>query len=180
MPHPLKTNLLNKTNADLKSLNDTSLDDTFSKSLETLINGWTQNSTNKITLGNTSDNNKYAVQFTASTDNNPGEYKLMYYVNDKINPTISNGQLNVDTINKKITFSQKDVSKQKTETKTETNTETDSESKSTPSDSAESVSDLAQKLKNSGIFNNPFAKDMAIKEHILFEEISRVKTLMKL
>ena len=179
MPYPLKTNLLSKTNATLTSLDDTLLDDNFAKSLETIINGWTQNSTYKITLSNTSDRNKYAVQFTATIGSNPGDNQLRDYVNDKINPPMSNGQLNVDISSKKITYTQKAT---KTKTDTSTTKTDDSTTAKTPSASKTNAIDtLAQEIKQSGVFDNPLAKDVAFQGYNnLSEEILRVKKLMKL
>lgn len=179
MAYPLKTNLANKTNATLTSLDDTLLDDNFAKSLETLINGWTQNSTYKITLSNTSDKNKYAIQYTATAGNDPGEYKLRDYVTDKINPSITNGQLNVDTTNKKITYTQKEATKKKDGASTSTSTT--ASKNSSESSSSSSIDSLAQQLKQGGVFDNPLTADVALKGYnTLSEEILRVKKLMRL
>jgi hypothetical protein len=179
MAYPLKTNLSSKPNATLTSLNDTLLDDNFAKSLETLINGWTQNSTYKITLNNTPDNNKFAVQFTATTGSNPGDNQLRDYVNDKINPPMSDGQLNVDISSKKITYTQKAGT---TKTDVSTTKTDDSTTTKTPSASkASTIDTLAQEIKQSGVFDNPLAKDVAYQGYDnLSEEILRVKKLMKL
>jgi len=177
MAYPLKTNLSSKTNATLTSLDDTLLDENFAKNLETLINGWTQNSTYKISLSNTSNRDKFAVQYTATTGNNPGDYKLRDYVTDKINPTIPNGQLNVDTSNKKITYTQKAATKEKETTKS--NTTTTSQDKSPTSQS--SIDTLAQQLRQGGVFDNPLTADVALQGYnTLSEEILRVKQLMNL
>jgi|688.fasta_scaffold158650_5 hypothetical protein len=175
MAYPLTTNLSSKPNATLTSLNDTLLDDNFAKSLETLINGWTQNSTYKITLSNTPDNNKFAVQFTTTIGNDSGDYKLRDYVNDKINPPMSDGQLNVDISSKKITYTQKAGTTKTDVSTTKTTTQAPNTSK------ASTINTLAQQIKQSGVFDNPLAKDVAYQGYDnLSEEILRVKKLMKL
>ena len=175
MPYPLKNNLAYKANATLTSLDDTLLDDNFAKSLEKLINGWTQIPTYNITLSNTSDKNKFAIQYTATTENILGEYTLRDYVTDKINPSITNGQLNVDTTSKKITYTQKEATKKKD------GASTTASKNSSKSSSSSSIDSLAQQLKQGGVFDNPLTADVALKGYnTLSEEILRVKKLMRL
>jgi hypothetical protein len=167
MSYPLKNKFSNKQNVDLKNLNDTLLDENFAKSLETLINGWVQNPKYKITLNNVS-NNKFVVQYTVDTGSGLGDNLLQDYINSVINPILSGNQLNIDIRNKKITFTQKQES-------IGGNTTTVS------SDSSDdSIDSIAQKLTDSGVFNNPMVSQIAMNKPNVFEEIFRIKKLLKI
>lgn len=113
MSYPLKRNLTNKQNVTLTSLDDTKLDDNFAKSLELLITNWVQNGVYNISLMNTLDGNNFAVvysTYTITTNPTPADANLAEYIKNNVNPSLTDGQLNIDTSNKKITYSKKEKS----------------------------------------------------------------------
>ena len=113
MAYPLKKNLTGKPNVVLTSLDDTKLDDNFAKSLEILITNWVQSGVYNITLMNAIDGNSFAViysTYTVTTNPTPADLNLAEYIKNNVNPSLADGQLNIDTSNKKITYSKKEKS----------------------------------------------------------------------
>ena len=179
----LKTELSNIPNASKfmtdASFNDNEFSQEFLTALKTMITSWLSKGDRNITLYNSTSNPKSAVKYnTSSVDsanpNTPGKdlkYDLQTYVKSTV--SVKGGSLNVNPYYNEITFTTDQTQTNKTSNSTNLQNKIGSVD--------QSIDQLADELVSQGLFDNPLAKEITMKEHYnLLEEIYKVKKIMKL